>query len=119
MSEHNKNFKTRQNRVRFKLKQRNKGLPRLTIFKSNNYIYTQVIDDEKSVTLAAVNTLQKEFKKLKNKCNVEAASALGQKLAEVMLQKGVKKVVFDKGGYKYHGKIKAIASSIRDAGVLV
>ncbi|NRA73317.1 MAG: 50S ribosomal protein L18 [Rickettsiales bacterium] len=119
MSRHNRAFKNRQDRIRSKLKKRNYGLPRLTVFKSNSYIYTQVIDDGKGETLVSANTLQKEFKGLKNKYNMEAAKAVGQKLAEVMLKKGLKKAVFDKGGYKYHGKVKAIADSVREAGVVV
>ena len=119
MTKNNKAFINRQNRTRTKLKQRSYGLPRLTVFKSNNYIYAQVIDDSKGITLAAVNSLQKDFKGQKNKYNIESAKAVGQKLAKVMLQKGLKKVVFDKGGYQYHGKIKALADCVREAGVLV
>ena len=119
MSKHNKNFTSRKNKTRTKLKQRSYGLPRLTVFKSNHYIYAQVIDDAKGVTVTAVNTLQKDFKGLKNKYNIESAKAVGQKLAKVILQKGLKRVVFDKGGYRYHGKIKALADSVRKAGVLV
>jgi len=119
MSKNNKAFINRQNRTRDKLKRRNRGLPRLTVFKSNSYIYAQVIDDTKGITVASANTLQKDFKGLKNKYNAEAAKVVGQKLAKVMLQKGFKKVVFDKGGYQYHGKIKALAESVREVGVCI
>jgi len=119
MSKNNKAFVTRQDRTRANLKKRNCGLPRLTVFKSNNYIYAQVIDDSKGATLAAVNVLQKDFKGFNKKHNAEAAKAVGKKLAEVALQKGIKKVVFDRGGYQYHGKIKALADSVRENGVVI
>lgn len=119
MSKNKNKFATRCGRIRGQIKKRNKGLPRLTVFKSNQYIYAQVIDDFSGVTLAAVNTLQKEFKKLKNKYDTEAAKMVGTKLAEVSLKKGIKKVVFDKGGYKYHGKVKALADAVRASGITV
>ena len=112
-------FEIRRLRIRRQLKQRNKGLPRLTVFKSNQYVYAQVIDDFKGVTLAAVNTLQKEFKSLKNKYGKEAAKLVGKKIAEVSLKNGIKKVVFDKGGYKYHGKVKELADAAREGGLIV
>lgn len=114
-----KTFEIRCMRARAQLKKRNKGLPRLTVFKSNKYVYAQIIDDFKGITLAAVNTLQKEFKSLKNKYDTEAARLVGKRLAEVSLEKGIKKVVFDKGGYKYHGKVKALADAVREGGVMV
>ena len=119
MSENKKVFVVRQERIRANLKKRNRGLPRLTVFRSNSYVYAQLIDDEKGITLAAANTLQKDFKGVKKKYSIEAAEAVGKKLAEVALQKGVKKAMFDKGGYKYHGKVRAVADSARKAGLVI
>jgi len=119
MSKNNNAFEIRQSRIRTNLKKRNRGLPRLTVFRSNSYIYAQVIDDKTGTTLAAANALQKAFKGLKKKHTVEAAKAIGKKLAEVALKKGIKKVMFDKGGYKYHGKIEALAGSAREAGLVI
>jgi large subunit ribosomal protein L18 len=119
MSKNNKAFLVRQSRIRTNLQKKNNGLSRLTVFKSNSYIYAQIIDDAKSVTLAAANASQKEFSGLKKKYDIEAAKAVGKKLAEVALKNGIKKVLFDKGGYKYHGKIKALADSAREAGLVI
>ena len=119
MSKNSKAFSVRQTRTRNNLKKRNTGLSRLTVFKSNSYIYAQVIDDAKGITLASANVLQKDFKNLKKKYDIEAAIAVWKKLAEEALKKGIKKVMFDKGGYKYHGKIKALADSAREAGLVI
>ena len=114
-----KTFEIRRDRIRTKLKKNSAVLSRLTVFKSNNCIYAQIIDDIKGVTLAAANALQKEFKSLKKKHDVDAAKAVGKKLAEDALKKGITKVMFDKGGYKYHGRIKALADSAREAGLVI
>ena len=112
-------FEVRKDRIRTKLKKNSAVLSRLTVFKSNNYIYAQIIDDIKGVTLASANAMQKEFKNLKKKYSVDAAKAVGKKLAEEAMKKGVTKVMFDKGGYKYHGKVKALADSAREAGLVI
>jgi large subunit ribosomal protein L18 len=80
-------------------------------------MYAQIIDDNKSETLAYVGTVQKDFVKLKIKCNVAAAKEVGLKVGEVALKKGIDKVVFDKGGYAYHGRVKALAEGAREAGL--
>src|SRR5471030_1941770 len=107
-------FEVRKDRIRTKLKKNSAVLSRLTVFKSNNHIYAQIIDDIKGVTLASANAMQKEFKNLKKKYSIDAAKAVGKKLAEEAMKKGVTKVMFDKGGYKYHGKVKALADSARE-----
>jgi large subunit ribosomal protein L18 len=108
----------RRKRTRTKLKQVT-SRPRLTVFKSNQHIYCQVIDDINGQTLVAANTLQEQFKSLEKKSNIAAAIAVGKRVGSLALEKGVSKVVFDKGGYAYHGKVKAIADAVREVGVQV
>lgn len=108
----------RARRVRSKLR-RLGSRPRLTVFRSNQNIYCQVIDDAVGKTIAAVNTLQAAFSDLSKKSNVAAASLVGQKLGEFLLSQGVSKLMFDKGPYAYHGRVKAVAEGVRTAGVEV
>lgn len=92
--------------------------PRLAVFRSNNHIYAQVIDDEAGNTLAAASTLDKDVKAELDKTNDMAAAALlGTVIAKKALEKGIKAVVFDRGGFIYHGKIKALADAARGAGL--
>jgi len=92
--------------------------PRLNVYKSTKNIYAQVIDDVKGITLASASTLDSALKdKLENGGNVEAAKAVGKLVAERAVEKGVKSVVFDRGGYIYHGKIKALADAARANGL--
>jgi large subunit ribosomal protein L18 len=86
--------------------------PRLNVYRSLNHIYAQVIDDQKGVTLVSASTI-----KLKTGGNVAAAREIGKTVAELAVQKGIKKVVFDRGGYLYHGRIKALADAAREAGL--
>ena len=112
-------FVKRRQRIRSKIKKANKsGLHRLSVLRSNNNIYVQVIDDSKGCTVVAVNTLQKQLKIDKGH-TVEAAKKIGSAVAAASLKKGIKKVVFDKSGYKYHGRVKAIADSAREAGLTI
>ena len=89
--------------------------PRLCVFRSNTNIYAQIIDDEKGITLLSASSLDKELK-LKN-LNIEAAKAVGASLAKKATKAGIKKVVFDRGGYKYHGRVKALAEALRENGL--
>jgi large subunit ribosomal protein L18 len=92
--------------------------PRLAVFRSNNHIYAQIIDDVEGKTLAAANTLQKDVKaELEKTNNVEAAAAVGKVIAQKALEKGIKTVVFDRGGFIYQGKIKALADAARETGL--
>ena len=95
----------------------NKGALRLCISKHTMNLYAQIIDDEKQNTLVAMSTLAKEFPAMKNKANKEAAKVLGKMLAEKAIKAGIKKVVFDRNGYKYHGKVKALADAARENGL--
>ena len=89
--------------------------PRLNVFRSNANIYAQIIDDVNGVTLASANTLEKEFEGLTGNC--EGAKKVGLVLAERAKEKGIEEVVFDRGGYVYHGRIAALADGAREAGL--
>lgn len=92
--------------------------PRLCVFRSNKHIYAQIIDDAKGTTLTAASTLDVDAKgKVKNGGNVAAAKAVGKIVAERALEKGIKAVLFDRGGYIYHGRVKALADAAREAGL--
>ena len=92
--------------------------PRLAVFRSNNHMYAQIIDDTVGNTLVAASTLEKSVKaELEKTNNVDAAAYLGKVIAEKALEKGIKEVVFDRGGFIYHGKIQALAEAAREAGL--
>lgn len=92
--------------------------PRLSVFRSNNHMYAQIIDDTVGNTLVAASTLEKDVKaELKKTNDVEAAAYLGTVIAKKALDKGIKEVVFDRGGFIYQGKIKALAEAAREAGL--
>ena len=92
--------------------------PRLAVFRSNNHMYAQIIDDSVGHTLVSASTLQKEVKaELEKTNNVDAAAYLGKVIAERALEKGIKEVVFDRGGFIYQGKVKALAEAAREAGL--
>ena len=94
--------------------------PRLAVFRSNNHMYAQIIDDSVGNTLVSASTLQKEVKAELEKTNdVDAAAYLGKVIAERALEKGIKEVVFDRGGFIYQGKVKALAEAAREAGLEV
>ncbi|MCM1498277.1 MAG: 50S ribosomal protein L18 [Clostridium sp.] len=92
--------------------------PRLAVFRSNNHMYAQIIDDTVGNTLVSASTVQKEVKaEIEKTNNVEAAAYLGKVIAERALDKGIKTVVFDRGGFIYQGKVKALADAAREAGL--
>jgi len=93
--------------------------PRLSVFRSNNHIYAQVIDDDAQQTICAASTVDKEFKKDSDKSssNCDSSSAVGSLLAKRAVKKGVKQVVFDRGGNIYHGRVKALAEAARKGGL--
>ena len=92
--------------------------PRLAVFRSNNHMYAQIIDDTVGNTLVAASTLEKEVKaELEKTNNVEAAAYLGTVIGKRAVEKGIKAVVFDRGGFIYHGKIAALADAAREAGL--
>ena len=92
--------------------------PRLAVFRSNEHMYAQIIDDTNGRTLCAASTTEKELKaSLKSTSNIEAAKAVGELIAKRALDKDIKEVVFDRGGFLYHGKIQALADAAREAGL--
>lgn len=93
--------------------------PRLSVFRSNNHMYAQIIDDTVGNTLVAASTVEKEVKaELKKTNDVEAAAYLGKIIAKRAMDKGITEVVFDRGGFLYHGKIAALAEAAREAGLV-
>ena len=100
-------------KTRIRISQQDK--PRLSVFKSSQNLYAQVFDSTGSTVLASASTNEKEDKMAS--INLSSAKAIGQKIAERAIEAGIKKVVFDRSGYKYHGRIKAIAESAREAGL--
>ena len=105
-------------RRRVKLAAGVRGRARLTVFRSGKHIYAQLIDDAKGATLAAASSLEKAMREsAKTGANVEAAKAVGKLIAERAQEKGIKDVVFDRGGYLYHGRIKALADAAREGGL--
>jgi large subunit ribosomal protein L18 len=118
MSALNQNFSRRSHRVRQALKRAANGRVRLSVFRSSKHIYAQVIDDIAGKTMAAASTLDKDLKgSLAKGCDLAAAQAVGKLVAERALAAGVKDVIFDRGGYIYHGRVKALADAAREAGL--
>ena len=108
----------RRARVRKSLKKRTNGHPRLSVFRSHQNIYAQIIDDVNGVTLAAASTLESDLKKkLKNGADKGAATEVGKLVAERAKKAGVGEVVFDRGPYIYHGRVKALADGAREGGL--
>jgi len=91
--------------------------PRLNVYRSLNHIYTQLIDDLNGVTLASASSFGKKSEEKHYGGNVEAAKAVGKLIAERAQEKGIKRIVFDRGGYLYHGRVKALADAAREAGL--
>jgi large subunit ribosomal protein L18 len=118
MTKSNKTGERRKARIRRGLVAHANGRPRLSVFRSSKQIYAQLIDDEKGVTIASASSLEKPMREgLKTGANIEAARAIGKELAERAAKAGVKKVVFDRGGYMYHGRVKALAEGAREGGL--
>ncbi|MGA7712063.1 MAG: 50S ribosomal protein L18 [Rhizomicrobium sp.] len=109
-------FDRRKKRTRFRLVQNAGGRPRLSVFRSGRHIYAQIIDDRAAATLVVASTNEKETKTVKS-WNVDAAKAVGKTIAERAIAKGIKQVVFDRGGYIYHGRVKALADAAREGGL--
>jgi large subunit ribosomal protein L18 len=108
----------RKQRVRLALRRTANGRPRLSVFRSSKHIYAQVIDDLKGETLASASSLEKAMRDGgKTGADVDAAKAVGKLLAERAVKNGVKEVVFDRGGYLYHGRVKALADAARESGL--
>lgn len=108
----------RVQRVRRALKKAANGRPRLSVFRSSKQIYAQIIDDANGITIAAASTLEKDLRgKLKTGADVAAAAEIGKLVAERAKKAGVTKVVFDRGAYMFHGRVKALAEAAREGGL--
>ena len=113
-------FERRKRRARYKLRKVAGGQPRLSVFRSSKHIYAQVIDDVKGVTIAAASTLDEETKKALAKgkgADKDAAAIVGKLVAQRAKKAGVSNVVFDRGGYIYHGRVKALGDAARESGL--
>jgi large subunit ribosomal protein L18 len=118
MGAFNESFMRRSRRVRHSLKRSANGRVRLSVFRSSRHIYAQVIDDSAGKTVAAASTLDNDLKgALPKGSDLAAAQAVGKLVAERAIKVGVKEVVFDRGGYLYHGRVKALADAAREAGL--
>ena len=111
-------FARRQRRARYALRKAAGERPRLSVFRSGKHIYAQVIDDRKGATLASASSLDEDVKgKIKTGANKDAATEVGKLIAERAIKAGVKEVIFDRGGYIYHGRIAALANAAREGGL--
>ncbi|MGF1604986.1 MAG: 50S ribosomal protein L18 [Rhodothalassiaceae bacterium] len=116
MAQFKTSFERRRARLRSALKRKGGGRPRLSVHRSGRHIYAQVIDDRQGVTLAAASTLEESLRS-RSGANVDAAKAVGELIAQRAKNAGVDRVVFDRGGFLYHGRIKALADGAREGGL--
>ena len=108
----------RKSRLRYQIKQKSHGRPRLSVFRSGKNMYAQIIDDTAGKTVAAASTLDASLKaELKTGADKAAAAAVGKLVAERALAAGIKQVVFDRGSYIYHGRVKTLADAAREGGL--
>ena len=105
---------TRKSRIRSKLKKVNNDKPRLSVFRSLNNIYAQLIDDKKGSTIVSASSKEKNIEK---KSKIEVSKIVGKLIAERSIEKGVKEVFFDRGSYRYHGRVKSLAEAARTGGL--
>jgi large subunit ribosomal protein L18 len=118
MSKPNDRIERRQGRVRGALKRASHGRKRLSVFRSSKHIYAQLIDDDGGATLASASSLEKTAREgLKTGANVDAAKAVGKLIAQRAQARGIKDVIFDRGAYLYHGRVKALAEAAREGGL--
>ena len=118
MAKSNKTGDRRKARIRRAIVARSYGRPRLSVFRSSKHIYAQIIDDRKGETVASASSIEKDMRgALKTGADVEAARKIGKELAERATKAGEKQVVFDRGGYMYHGRVKALAEGAREGGL--
>ena len=111
-------FEKRKSRIRNALKKAANGKMRLSVFRSGKHIYAQIIDDAKGATVVSASTLDKDVRdNIKKASTIEAATFIGKVVAEKAVKTGVSEVIFDRGGYIYHGRVKALADAAREAGL--
>lgn len=107
----------KKERIRKKIVQHMGSISRLVVYRSNKYIYAQIVDDLKGNTIAQANTQEESFKSLSSKKNLDAAKKLGSLIGQRAMEKKVERVLFDRNGYEYHGRVKALAEGAREAGL--
>ncbi len=118
MANQKKLYERRRRRVRYRIKQVSQGRPRLSVFRSGRHIYAQVIDDSAMKTIASASSGEAaKAGSIAKTYNIEAAAAVGKLIASRATEMGVTKVVFDRGGYLYHGRVKALADAAREGGL--
>jgi len=118
MSAHSIQFQKRRARVRRALQKAGSGRPRLSVFRSSKHIYAQLIDDAQGATVASASSVDRELKgSLAKGADKSAAAVVGKLLGERAVKAGIREVVFDRGAYKYHGRVKALADAAREAGL--
>lgn len=111
-------FSRRRRRTRFNLKCKSSGRLRLSVHRTGHHVYAQIIDDDIGQTLAAASTLEKHLRgEVKNGSDIAAAAVVGRLIAQRALAVGIKRVVLDRGGFLYHGRVKALANAARDGGL--
>jgi large subunit ribosomal protein L18 len=115
-------WESKRRRLKYHLKQKNiNGVPRLVVFRSNNNIFTQLVDDDTSKTIFSVSSIDKDLKEVidKAKSKIEKSTIVGSVISEKIKKANVKKIIFDRNGYKYHGRIKAVGDAIRAAEIQI
>ena len=118
MEKAKKLFQRRRDRIRYQLRRAANGRPRLSVFRSSKHIYAQIIDDVQGLTLASASSIEKDLRGgLKTGADTDAASKVGSLIAERAKSAGITDVVFDRGGYRYHGRVKALADAAREGGL--
>jgi large subunit ribosomal protein L18 len=118
MSNSKQLFERRKGRTRMQLRRASGERPRLSVFRSGKHIYAQIIDDAQGFTLATASTTEKDIRgKIKTGADASAAGEVGKLVAQRASKAGVKDVIFDRGGYKFHGRVKALAEAAREAGL--
>ena len=118
MANARKLFLRRKQRTHQAVRRRGAGRPRLSVFRSGKHIYAQVIDDGKGVTLVAASSLEKKLRSaMRTGADIGAAGVVGKRIAERAIAAGIKEVVFDRGGYRFHGRVKALANAARESGL--
>ena len=115
-------WKKKRQRIKYRIMQKNNGnLPRLVVYRSNVNIYAQLIDDEKSITVLSASSIDNDLKKSIDKAanNIERSKIVGKSLAEKIKDAKIERIIFDRNGYKYHGRIKALAEAIRSSDIII
>ena len=115
-------WQKKRQRIKYRIKQKNIGNHlRLVVFRSNVHIYAQLIDDEKNITVLSASSIDKNLKKLIDKAanKIEKSKIVGKSLAEKIMNAKIERIIFDRNGYKYHGRIKALTEAIRSAEIII